>query len=130
MLKYKLLNLGLFITSLFGYIEWGDNSMLLLNGEIDILSQFFNNSGSFLHPFILLPFIGQIFLLITLFLKKQNKTLTILGMGGIGILILLILLIGLLNLNLKMIFSTMPFLITVFLILSNFDYFKKKKVKQ
>ena len=111
-MKSKLLNLGLILSSLFGYLEWGDdNSMFLFQGELDVLSKLFTEPASVIHPFTLLPLIGQILLIITLFQKEPGKLLTFLGMGGIGILLLLICYIGLIGPNFKMLFSTLPFLV-------------------
>lgn len=111
MKKTKILNVCLVLTSLFGYLEWGTNrNAFLYETEIEILSKLFSEPGSLLHPFVLLPLFGQALLIFTLFQKKPNRILTFLGIGCIGILILLIFAISLMNLNLKMLFSTLPFL--------------------
>ncbi len=112
-MKKKILNLILILTSFLGYLEWGNSkSMFLFQGELDVFSQFLKDPLSLLHPFVLLPLIGQILLLITLFQKEPGKILTFTGMAGVGILLLLILLVGLLNQNPKMIVSSFPFLLT------------------
>lgn len=111
MKKRKILNLCLVLTSLLGYLEWGiDRKAFLYETEIEILSKLFSEPGSLLHPFVLLPLFGQALLIFTLFQKKPSKLLTFLGIGCIGILLLLIFAISLMNLNLKMFFSTLPFL--------------------
>lgn len=111
MKKNKILNLCLVLTSLLGYLEWGtDNEAFLYQIEIKILSDLFNDPGSLLHPLVLLPLLGQVLLAITLFQKKPSKLLTYLGIGGIGILLLFIFAISLMNLNVKMVASTLPFL--------------------
>ncbi|MCB9186410.1 MAG: hypothetical protein H6601_06650 [Flavobacteriales bacterium] len=110
-MKAKLLNLVLILTSLIGYLEWGGgNSTFLVQGEWDVLAKLFINPTSAAHPFTLLPLVGQLLLVITLFQKKPSAWLTYLGMGGIGLLLLLMFVIGLMGLNFKILLSTVPFL--------------------
>lgn len=110
-MKSKILNLLLIVTSLIGYLEWsGDNQMLLFQGEAEIIHKLFTNPSSVIHPFILLPLIGQIILFVTLFQKKPSKILTYLSMACLGLLLGFMFVIGLLSLNYKIIFSTIPFL--------------------
>ena len=119
-MKSKILNLCLFVTSLFGYLEWGgDNQMFLWKGEMEILAKLSNDPLLVLHPFTVLPLVGQMILLITLFQKKPSRLLTYLGMGGIGILMLLIFGIGLMGANFKIAGSAIPFLITGILVIRN-----------
>jgi uncharacterized membrane protein len=121
MIKDKLLNVCLILTSFIGYLEWGgNNSMFLLQGEIEIFSKFVQDPNSIVHPFILLPLIGQLLLLYTLFQKRTNKIITYIGIGGIGILLLFMFLIGLISLNYKILISTIPFLITAVLTVRNY----------
>ncbi len=111
MTKSKILNLCLVFTSLLGYLEWGtDSKAFLYQIEIKVLSDLFNDPGSLLHPLVLLPLLGQVLLLITLFQKKPNRLLTFLGIGGIGVLLLFVFAISVMNLNLKTLVSTLPFL--------------------
>ncbi len=115
-MKNKILNLGLILTSLIGYLEWGGgNNMFLIQGEIEIVSKLFNNPNSVIHPLTLLPLIGQVILIFTLFQKKPGKLLTFLGMGGIGVLLLLMFVIGLMEVNYKIIASVLPFLVVAIL---------------
>ena len=112
----KIINFGLILTSLLGYLEWGeDQKMFLFQSEMDILAKLFTDPGSVIHPFILLPLIGQILLLITLFQKRPGKILTFLGLGGIAILLLLMFAIGLMSTNVKIVVSTIPFIVTAIL---------------
>jgi hypothetical protein len=115
-MKSKLLNVLLLLTSLVGYLEWGQNrKMFLFQLEAEIFTKFLRDSVSILHPFILLPFLGQVLLLITLFQKNPGKKLTYIGIGAIGILMALVLLIGCLNLNLWIIISAIPFFVISFI---------------
>lgn len=101
----------LIVTSLIGYLEWsGDNQMFLFQGEAEIIHKLFTNPSSLIHPFILLPLTGQIILFVTLFQKKPGKILTYLSMACLGLLLGFMFVIGLLSLNYKIIFSTIPFL--------------------
>jgi hypothetical protein len=107
----KLYLLLLIITSLFGYLEWGGNNhMFLFQAERDIFSKLFADPVAVLHPFTVLPFLGQIILLISLFQKYPSKTWVYTGVGFLGILLGLMLLIGLISTNYKVILSTIPFL--------------------
>jgi hypothetical protein len=116
-MKHKTLNLLLILTSLIGYLEWGqDNSTFLWQAELEVLSKLFTTPDEVLHPFILLPLAGQLVLIITLFQSKPSKALTYAGMAGIGILLVFMFLIGLMSLNYKTILSVLPFLITSFLV--------------
>lgn len=112
-MKSKILNLGLILTSLAGYMEWGGgNRMSLFQAEAEIFSKIFTDFSSVAHPLVLLPLIGQIFLVVTLFQKKTGKVLTFLGMAGVGILLATMLGVGIIISSSKMILSTLPFFIT------------------
>jgi len=125
-MKGKILTSLLIVSSLFGYLEWGQNNhMLLFQAEAEIITKLFTDPLSALHPFTVLPLLGQVLLLITLFQKRQSKILTYIGIGGIGILLALMFLIGCMELNFKILFSTIPFLVLAFLTIR---YHRKTKV--
>lgn len=110
-MKGKLLNISLILTSLLGYLEWGENNQaFLIETELEILSKLLTDPASALHPFVLFPLFGQALLVVTLFQKFPDRWLTYTGLVGVGILLLFMFLIGLMNLNYKIIFSTLPFL--------------------
>ncbi len=114
--KSKILNLGLILTSLFGYLEWGtDMQMFLFQGEYEVVSKLIHDPMSVVHPFTLLPLIGQLLLLITLFQKQPSKWLTYMGLCGMGILLLFICIVGVIALNYKIALSTLPYLFVSFL---------------
>lgn len=114
-MKGRLLNFLLILTSLFGYLEWGgNNSSFLFQVEGNLITSLITNPESVIHPFTLLPLVGQILLFITLFQKKPNKILTYLGIGGIGILLFFMFVIGVMGWNVKIILSTLPFLVVGF----------------
>lgn len=115
-LKTKILNLLLLITSLLGYLEWGGNNhMFLFAAESEIVSKLFTDPKSVLHPFILLPLLGQLLLVFTLFQKTPSTTITYISIAGLGLLLGLMFIIGLISLNVKMILSTIPFIVVAFL---------------
>lgn len=110
-MKSKILNLLLIISSLFGYLEWSGNShSFIFEAEVEMLIKLFTNPISTLHPFTILPLLGQIILIVTLFQKKTNRTLTYIGIGSLGILLFFMFFIGLICINYKIIFSTIPFI--------------------
>jgi hypothetical protein len=119
-MKIKILNLLLIITSLLGYLEWGgDNHIFLFQGESEIIYKLFTNPGSVIHPFILIPLMAQILLLITLFQKSPSKKMTYISISGLGLLLGLMFIIGLLSFNFEILLSTFPFLIVAILTIRN-----------
>lgn len=119
-MKSKFLNAFLIITSLFGYLEWSGNSQsFLFQAEAEIIYKIVTIPSSVIHPFILLPLIGQILLLITLFQKSPSKILTFISIFGLGLLLGFMFIIGIISLNFKIIISTVPFLLVVVLTIRN-----------
>lgn len=111
-MKIKFLNFLLIITSLLGYLEWGNNNhSFIFESEWEILAKLYSNPLSVAHPFVLIPLIGQMLLFITLFQKKTGKVLTITGISLIGILFIFLLIIGVLSINFKIIAFSLPFLV-------------------
>lgn len=125
-MKQKWLNIGLILTSLLGYLEWGGgNSIFLAQAEWEIIYKLMTDPKSLIHPFVLLPLIGQLLLFLTLFQKVPSKWLTYIGIAGIGVLLLFMFLIGLLGLNWKVLLSCIPFLFLSVMTINN--YRKKQK---
>lgn len=110
--KGRVLIFLLILSSLIGFLEWGKESKrFLFQIEGEIISKLFIDPVSVLHPFTVLPLAGQLLLVIRLFQKKPNKIMTLIGIGGIGVLLGLMFVIGVISLNLKILFSTIPFLV-------------------
>jgi hypothetical protein len=110
MSKEKFLNLLILISSLFVYLEWsGDNAKFLFQIELDLFQKLPTDPGSVIHPFILLPILGQSILLITLFQKEPSKKLTYIGIIGLAVLVIFIALIGIMSKNVQITISTLPF---------------------
>lgn len=125
--KGKILNFLLIVTSLIGYLEWSrDSHMFLFQAEGEIIRKLFSDPLSVIHPFIMLPMIGQILLAITLFQKKPNKILTYISIGGLGILLVFMFLIGLISLNYKILLSTIPFIVVAVLTVMHFRKGKER----
>ena len=109
----KVLNIILLVTSLFAYLEWGGgNHTFLFQGEMEVIRLLFSKPGSAVHPFTIIPMLGQLILLFTLFQKQPGKWLTYTGLGCIGLLLLFIFVIGIMGLNYKIILSSTPLIIT------------------
>lgn len=114
----KLINFFLLLSFQFGYLQWGkDRDAFIFEATAEIFRQSSKTSQNFLHPAILIPLIGEILILITLFRKKNNRVLTLAGLAGMGLFMLLLLLIGLLDMNIKITLSTVPFFLTTFFVL-------------
>lgn len=111
--KKKILNVLLLASSLIGYLEWGkEKSSFLFQMEYDILFGAAWNPSNFLHPLILLPFIGQLVLIVSLFQKTPGKVITLSGVACLSTIMLMILLAGSLAGNFRIVLSSLPFLIT------------------
>lgn len=109
-MRLRFITSLLFIFSFLGYLEWGqDQSNFIYQAEWDIMIKAFNRPLSVLHPFILLPFTGQVLLFISVVMSRPHRKWLIAGIVLISILYVIILLIGLMELNFKMILSVFPF---------------------
>lgn len=132
-MKNKVLITSLLITSLIGYLEWGkDSHAFLWEVELDVIQKIFSDPKSMIHPFILIPLLGQILLLISLFQKQPNPKLIYTAIGSIGLLLAFMLIVGILSGNAKIIVSTLPFLgISIFIVKMRVESPKlNKAVKQ
>ncbi|SHO62748.1 hypothetical protein [Algoriphagus zhangzhouensis] len=119
--KKRVLILLLFLSTFFGYLEWGDDqSSFLIESELEIFSKGIKDPLSVLHPFTLIPFIGQILLLISLFQKAPKKWLVIAAIIGLGLLFGLILFIGIIGPNWKILVSSLPFWLFSILLIREF----------
>ena len=118
MIKSKIINLGLFLSFLICYLEWaGGNSGFIFQLEYSVFA-LNANQNTFTHPLILIPLIGQLLLLISVF--YPNKKLTLLGIILLSVLVLIILLVGILSLNIKIIASSLPFIAIATFFLVNY----------
>jgi hypothetical protein len=110
-MSLKAFNILLVATSLLGFLEWGGgNQSFLFQVEAELFSKLFVDPRSVVHPFTILPVLGQLFLLITLFQKHPDKGLTYTGIACLSLLLVFMFIIGLMSFNIKVILSTLPFL--------------------
>lgn len=86
--------------------------MFLFQGEWDVLTRLVTDPASVAHPFVLLPLVGELLLILTLFQKTPGKWITIIGVGFIGVLLILMFIIGIISFNPWIFGSTLPFVIT------------------
>lgn len=120
-MKQKYFNLAVAITSLLGYLEWsGDSKMFLFQMELEVITKLITDPTSVIHPFIIIPMLGQLLLIFTFFQKTPNKILTYLSIGGLGFLLGFMFLIGILGMNIKILLSTLPFIISTIFAIRNF----------
>ena len=105
----KLFIAGVIVSFLFCYLEWGnDKSGFLFQIQYQIIRD--NLWRSLLHPLVILPFLGQVILLMTLLQNNPIKLLVRIGILFESSLALIILIVGLLTLKYRIILSTLPFL--------------------
>ena len=78
----KLIALGLLLTSLLCYLEWGkesDQSGFLFQMEYYLIFGKGNILSSITHPLVLLPLAAQFLLLFVLFQKKPSKLIVLIS---------------------------------------------------
>lgn len=110
-MNHKILGILLILFSGMGYLEWGGNhSIFLFQAEFEIITKLFTNPISVLHPFTIIPIIGQIFILVSILKNPFNKLYLYLGIGFLSILLGFMFIIGCISMNPKILFSTLPFL--------------------
>ena len=111
MIKVRVLLPALVLTFLCGYMEWGQGqSAFLAQTEYELFFRRDHSTESMSHPFVLLPFAGQMMLLVNTFLARPRRRLATAGIVLMGILALMILLVGTLSRNPRTVLSVMPFL--------------------
>lgn len=109
-MKRKVLNGLVILTSLLGYLEWGaGNRTFLFQAEWEVLRRLGSDPLSVIHPFTLIPLLGQVLLVITLFQRRPGAVLTTVGIACLMLLLGLLCFIGLISLNIKIFASTIPF---------------------
>lgn len=109
-MQQKLALLCAVLSLLVGYMEWGGgNSAFVYQAEYQILFQSGSKADSFTHPLVLLPFAGQLLLLVALFQTRPNRRLVFIGLAAMGLLAAMLLLVGLLARSPKIVLSVLPF---------------------
>lgn len=114
----RILNAVLFISFLIGYLEWGKgNRMFIFQAEAEVLKKAVTEPASVLHPLIILPFIGQGLILFTVFQKNPSRLFSLTGLGCLGLLMSLLFFIGIISQNIRILLSSIPFVVTALLLL-------------
>jgi len=117
-----LINLALLLSFLVCYLEWGkDQSAFIFQIEYSLFSGG-KDFQTFVHPLILLPFIGQLILLYSLFRKRPNRIVLLVAWALLSLLVAVILMVGLFALNLKITGSTIPFILASIWFFLNFKH--------
>ncbi len=124
----RFINICLFMAFLMGYLEWGKNRhAFIFQIETEILIKGFTDFKSIFHPLILIPFAGQLMILVTIFQKKISRVVSLAGLACLSTFMILLFIIGLLTLNFKVTGSTIPFMIAGIFVLKY--HWKKKKLQ-
>lgn len=114
----RFLNLLLFISSFFGYLEWGNKQhRFIFELEYELFFTLPDKTNNFSHPLILVPLIGQILILITLFQKEPGKRMTNIAIGCMGLLMLFLFAIGIMGKNPRILAGATPFLLISIIII-------------
>lgn len=122
----RFINIGLLLAFSLCYMEWGQgNSSFVFQTQYALFSKMDDLWASITHPLILSGLIGQLLLLYCAFKSTPNRTVNAIGILILSPVVLLTLLAGALSVNLKMIASTIPFLI---LAVVYFLRFRKRSV--
>lgn len=115
----RIWNILLLFSFLFGYLQWGkDHHLFLFQAIGELYSKAILNPMSVLHPLTILPFIGMLLFLLTIFQKTPSRIITFAGAIGMSSIMLMILLIGILGPNFKMLLSTLPFFTFLFFVIN------------
>ncbi len=110
--RKKIINVIIILSSFIGYLEWGTNRhAYIFQVLFELFTKNIADTSSFLHPLILIPLAGLVMLLITIFQKKPKRVLSLIGLASLSTIMLLLLFIGIIDLNPKIIISTLPFVI-------------------
>ena len=120
----RFLNICLLLSFLIGYLEWGKgNHTFIFQAEFELFVKFKTNPISVLHPFTLMPFAGQVLLLITVFQRTPNRLMSLIGLGCLSIIMLFLFFIGAMGRNMNILISTLPFLLSGFFAIK---YYRRK----
>lgn len=122
----RILLAVLLLTSFIGYLEWGNQRQFLFQMEAFILRKMWSDPLEVIHPFTVLPLLGQLILLTTILRSRPKTGWIITGASLIGILYLLLLLIGILGGNYKIILFSLPYIL-IATVLSIFLYKLKNR---
>lgn len=117
----RLLYLLLAVSPWICYLEWGGgNAGFLLVMEWQIIFETKNFVDTFSHPLVLLPMAGQLFIFIAAIHPDRMRFLAITGHIMLSLLIFMIFIAGLLQFNVKIIGSALPFMVCSYLFYASY----------
>ncbi len=105
----RLALIWLFTSFLFCYFEWSDQSAFVYEVAYQLLFEKSEKANAFSHPLVLLPFLGQLLVLISVFLPKPKRWMVFSGMAMMGLLVLVLLIVGVVGKNWRIAVATLPF---------------------
>ena len=121
----KLINIGLFIAFLFVYLDWGhDGAEFIWQLESSIFSESGYNIGLLANPLFILAFLGQVLLIVATIKTHNSSRATTYGVVLLSGIVIPVLIMGLLVPKIKMILSTVPYLILVTILIIKGRNFK------
>lgn len=108
--RRKWIHAGLVVTSLFGYLIWGQNqSSFLFSIEAKIVMNMMSHPEDLLHPAIGMPLTGQLALIFTLLQREPGPIFSWIGFGLLSTISLLVLGIGILEGAVEILLSVLPY---------------------
>lgn len=110
MSKYALLNLGLLLSFMGCYFEWGQgNHAFMYELVYELLRPKDSFWSSFAHPLVLGGLVGLLALCYAIYKKTPQRKITLIGIIALSPVVFMVLLAGALSANWKMVVSTLPF---------------------
>ena len=107
-MRLKYLVFLIILSSFIGYLEWGTESKtFLIIAEAEIIHKIITHPSSVIHPFILIPLLGQLLLVYQLIKNKLQKIILYLAISCIALLFIFMLFIAITTLNLKILLSVL-----------------------
>lgn len=109
-MRHKLALLATLLAFQVIYLEWsGGHSAFVYEVHWQVFFGSADKADSFAHPLVLLPFLGEVILLLAVFLPKMPPRLVYAGLVALGVLAGLVLVVGLLSRSPRIALSTLPF---------------------
>lgn len=110
-LTQKILLAGILVSFLFCYLQWsGSSHGFIFQLEYEVLKESLHHPWKVLHPFTLIPFLGQLLLLLALLRKKSPGWIVWTGIAFVLLLPLMLLIVALLAKNIRIGASVLPVL--------------------
>ncbi|CAM3477362.1 hypothetical protein FLLO111716_13155 [Flavobacterium longum] len=75
----RLFPLGLLLTFLFIYMEWGNNQQFVFQMQYDAIANIANNASSLSNPLVFVLFFAEILLIIALLQRQPNRIFILAG---------------------------------------------------